>query len=112
MPKPITESEIEQVALDKDGKFFSGLDKGFCKNGNLAAELNYMNGHPQGESTHYYENGAIKGTVNYKNGKQDGVCKHYFENGRVEFESVYKNDKQIETKQYNDRGDLIFQGSY
>ena len=88
-PKDINDSRM----CDMDNVPITGLLKEFNSNGDLASEVNYKVGKPEGLAKYYYESGDLASEVNYKDGKLEGLLKEYYENGNLESVMNFKNDK-------------------
>ena len=57
----------------------------------------------------YYPNGALKSEVPYEYGKPNGIGTVYFESGKIKSKTVYKVGKELSRKEYDEKGDLIFE---
>jgi len=71
---------------------FDGFYKKYFDNGNLAEIDKYEAGINVGESMEYYENGQIKIQRNYLNGALHGDYKEYYLNGQIKEELHFLND--------------------
>jgi antitoxin component YwqK of YwqJK toxin-antitoxin module len=72
--------------LSSDGKRWirNGRFTAFHKNGQLASEGNYVDGHEDGAWRDFYENGRVAAAGNYINGNETGRWQYWNENGVLE----------------------------
>ncbi len=75
-------------------------------NGNIKAELRYVNGKLNGLSTMYYPNGKIKARENYSDGLLDGLTKRYYEQGQLMSEEFYRRGKLLYKRVFSLDGTL------
>ena len=74
----------------EDGKP-DGLVKVWYENGQLQLELDFEDGKPDGLRKSWYENGQLAGEENYIDGKLNGLVKTWYENGQLKGEGYYKD---------------------
>lgn len=76
-----------EFCVDEEGREFkenfSGVVKGFYKNGNIKDSFNLTNGVIDGTFISYYENGKERSLNNYRSGEQVGEQKLWYEDGTL-----------------------------
>ena len=72
----------------------------------LKEEYFYNNGKIEGIYKLYYYSGELKLEVSYVNGKKHGLERKYYRNGVLHWEYIFNNNKIIESKEYNENGEL------
>ena len=77
-----------------------------CKN-ELLYEGGYLGGKKNGKGKEYWMNVVIF-EGEYKNGKKNGKGKEYSVFGKIKFEGEYLNDLKLTGKEYDYKGNIIF----
>lgn len=94
-------------------KFEGGFYKEFRENGVLKIEADYEKYELNGVWKLYHENGNLAWQVNYLNGYRNGGYKQFYENGKLKLEGVIiKEKKKGEEKRYSQEGHLEWKGNY
>ncbi|PLX13585.1 MAG: hypothetical protein C0597_11490 [Marinilabiliales bacterium] len=83
---------------DKKGEK-DGVWKEFYLNGNIREEKNYTNGRLNGYYKRYNNEGGLVNSIKYKNGEVDFTSKDFESNVEIK-------------EEYNNQGNLVFQGSF
>ena len=89
----------------------SGEDqqKIFYPNGKIQAIFSYKDGKYHGPVQTYYENGSLFAVVNYVDGKKEGLEKSYYDTGELLYEKFYQRGKMVSLKEYDKKGNIIFE---
>lgn len=94
-------------------KFDGGFYKEYDENGLLKIEANYVKSDLYGSWILYHDNGNVAWQVNYLNGYRNGAYKQYYENGQLKLEGVIiKEKKNGLEKRYTIDGNLEWKGYY
>lgn len=95
--------EVPMIPLVKE----TGVVKTYYDNGNIAREMEYVNGELEGDYKIFYEDGAIFNTLTYSMGLLNGTDIEYYKNGKVKREVGYLfGDYHGPTKVYYEDGTL------
>ena len=87
--------------------------KSFNKDGNIEAQLFFLNGELHKDCTWFYEMGNVKELIFYKNGKRHGEYKWFNKDGTLIEDCFYENDNlHGEYKWYYYDGTLSEHGFY
>lgn len=118
--KPFTGKAIDkysngQLAIEityKNGQP-DGVSKAWYEDGQQEAEANFKNGKMNGVSRTWYENGQLMDEANFKEDELDGLCKEYYENGQIKAEVNYKNNQlNGVVKRWYNNGQLSSEQTY
>ena len=90
----------------KEGKLHGPFKRYYFFTVKLKEEGTYKDGKRHGPSISYHLNGQLWIKVTYKDDKWDGPYKQYDENGELEFEYTYKDGELIDSKEYDESGQL------
>ena len=109
---------------------WDGPCKTFYESGNLMSRYCYAGGVQEGDFTAYYESGNLRSRFTYRSGKQDGPGEEYYESGRLKTRGVFRagaqegifytyyedgtvkrmqtfaNGRLLESKSFDERGNL------
>ena len=98
---------------NKDGKVHGWSRLYNPNNGNLAEEVQYVEGQPEGLCRKYSDSGVLQMECQYHNGQLEGPSKTYYPNTVLKEEGQYiAGKKSGEWKTYNEDGDLLTTESY
>ena len=75
--------------------------KKFYPNGNIEAQLIYVDNKKYGVSKEFYPNGNNKIIGNYSEDLKDGLFSFYSNNGDIQKQTNYKNEIIIESINFN-----------
>ena len=90
-----------------------GQEKVYYETGELAYEVNNVNGQRDGKLTWYDRDGNILEILHYQKGKRHGVNKLFFSDGTLRSEVTYLFDKKEGPyKEYFSNGDLAMEVNY
>lgn len=90
-----------------NGKLFTGIEEWYNKDGVLGSRTEYIDGLQDGTMVGYYENGTVRSESQYKKGCVHGKCIEYYPNGIKKIEEDIYNGKAINTKEWDEQGNLI-----
>jgi len=102
----------------KEGKYWNGNGKEYNKGRELIFEGEFKEGkYWNGKRKEYGQDGNLVFEGEYKEGERwQGIKKEYYKNGKLklEVEFFYPNEKgsNPKGKEYDEEGDLIFEGEY
>lgn len=98
---------------NKEGKVHGWSRLYNPNNGNLAEEVQYVEGQPEGLCRKYSDSGVLQMECQYHNGQLEGPSKTYYPNTVLKEEGQYiAGKKSGEWKTYNEDGDLLTTESY
>jgi antitoxin component YwqK of YwqJK toxin-antitoxin module len=72
----------------------------------LRAEANFRDDKEEGVCRGFYENGILRLEGNYENGALEGISKTYYSNGEIQYIDTYKKGQKINSKAYDEEGNL------
>jgi len=81
-------------------------------NGKKKREVFFQTGLREGYDRMWSANGALTDEGKYEMGDPVGVHRHYFENGAPFEERVYYAPSRYDTKKWDEKGTLYFEGKY
>ncbi len=87
-------TNVKEEYFTMNGKK-EGIYKSYYNDGQLRAEVNYIDGLQQGIFKLYYINGQLWNEVNYINGLRQGILKSYHSNGQLWDELNYIDGKKV-----------------
>lgn len=76
---------------------FTGMVRNFYTTGQIAFEVRYKEGSPDGLETTWRKNGEISQERNFKDGKGHGTNTSWYDNGQKMNERSYKEGKAVGT---------------
>lgn len=74
---------------------FTGVWKTYWVNGYPHYQIQYKNGHYDGEFTSFYPDGSKAVVQHYSNGVAEGEDMGFYRSGRVNYKGQYKADRQV-----------------
>lgn len=105
--QPMVRMELDDAGV-KNGKTVY-----YYKNGQVSAEMTFVDDKIDGVYKRYYSNGQLSEETLYDNGELEGKFKTFHRNGAVNIEGEYKDDKPFgHWKYYHDNGQLIEEGDF
>ena len=110
------DKETGRLRLVEDNK--AGKVEGWSRlynpdNGNLAEEMQYVNGIPEGVCRKFSDMGVLLMECHYHDGQLEGSVKTYYPSSALKEEGQYAHGvKTGEWKTYNEDGDVILEESF
>jgi antitoxin component YwqK of YwqJK toxin-antitoxin module len=86
----------------------NGVQKDYYDNGKLSAEIPFTADKINGVfKSYYYNTGKLWHEINYSDNQLNGADKSYYENGKLESETTFTYNKKVESKNYDENGNVI-----
>jgi len=89
-----------------------GEVKLFWESGKPKRSVHYSEGLRKGFDRLWNEQGILIDEGEYDSGKPIGVHRHYFANGKVKEELNYHTPMRFDSKQWNENGKMIVEGTF
>ena len=109
----MNEVELRSLKHDDDGRMldhgdlFTGVAIERWPNGQLASQLNFVDGIEDGWVRGWYENGAPKSETLYRSGRVVGVRREWHSNGQLKLEEEIEHGTRVWGKEWSETGDLV-----
>lgn len=90
-----------------EGQLFTGTAVDHHKNGNLAAEIDYVEGLTHGHWREWSDTGVLLIESECQKGVRHGTTKTYFADKRLKSQAEYEYGIETSLKEWDKNGDLI-----
>ncbi len=90
-----------------DGVPFTGLVRGFHKNGVLKHEVPMLDGFPHGTRRAWHANQQLAEDCYLIRGRASGLNREWFPNGQLKRESLSRNGLSLYRKEWDEQGHLV-----
>ena len=107
------EVEIRSLKHDDDGRMldhgelFTGVATDRWPNGQMASQLNFVDGIEDGWVRGWYENGVLKSETFYHRGRAVGIRREWHSNGQLKLEREIEHGTYLWSKEWDETGDLV-----
>ena len=89
-----------------EGQLFTGLATDYWASGQLAAEVNYVDGLIDGEVKERHQNGVLKEVSFYRKGEMNEKTEMH-ENGQIKLKGEYESGIALWEKKWDSEGNLL-----
>lgn len=99
--------EYDGDCLTLDGVLFTGLIRGFHKNGVLKHEVPMLDGFAHGTRRAWHANQQLAEECYLIRGRASGLNREWFPNGQLKRESLSRNGLSLYRKEWDEQGHLV-----
>lgn len=109
----MNEVELQSLEHDDDGRMldhgvlFTGVATERWPNGQLASQLNFVDGIEDGWVRGWYETGTLRSETFYHRGRAVGVRREWYSNGQLKLEEEIEHGACVWRKEWSETGDIV-----
>jgi antitoxin component YwqK of YwqJK toxin-antitoxin module len=104
---------VDQIDFADDYLFmykgtpFTGVGREYTSDQVLVCEMTFSQGIREGPEKIWYPSGVIKEERSYRSSTLQGICRKWDPTGRLRHEDVYELGICLESKEWDEGGDLV-----